>query len=162
MNSPKISMIAAIGVNRELGEGRRLIWKISRDLRRFRKLTEGHAIIMGRKTYESIGRLLPNRTNIIISRDPNFKVEGALVVSSIEKALDEARRVEKEEAFIIGGGQVYTLAMPFADKLYLTKINSEAPLADVFFPDYSDFKKVVYSEKNIEDSLEYEFVDLEK
>ncbi len=156
-------MIAAIGKNRELGEENKLIWKIPTDMARFRDKTRGHPVIMGRKTYESIGRLLPGRANIIITRDNNYKVEGAIMVDSIEKAIEEAKKAEgSDEVFIMGGAQIYTLGLPYADRLYLTVINSEAPMADAFFPDYREFKKVIFSEKREEDSLQYEFLDLER
>ena len=159
----KISMIAAIGKNRELGRGNKLIWQIPSDLARFRKITAGHPIIMGRKTYESIGRVLPNRTNIIITRDPNYKVEGAIVVNSIEEALKAGKAYyESTEVFIIGGAQIYALGMPHANKLYLTKINAEAPNADAFFPDYSEFKKVIRRESGKENGLRFEYIDLER
>lgn len=159
----KISLIAAIGANRELGEGNKLIWHISSDLKRFRELTTGHPIIMGRKTFESIGKVLPNRTNIIVTRDPEYKAEGAMIAGSIEEALRAAdTQGDNEEIFIIGGAQIFDQAIKMADKLYLTKINSEAPLADAFFPDYSGFKKVNFAEKHNDDGLEYEFVNLEK
>ena len=177
----KISMIAAIGKNRELGEGNKLIWHISSDLKRFKELTVGHPVIMGRRTYESIDRLLPNRTNIIVTRDPNFTVEGAIVVNSIEDSIEKAKNIEETrlrasfaevatkaeqgsggrgEIFIIGGAQIYALGIKFADKLYLTKIDAEAPSADAFFPDYSEFKKVVRREEGEENGLKYEFVEL--
>ena len=167
----KISMIAAIGKNRELGQGNKLIWHISSDLKRFKELTVGYPVIMGRKTFESINRLLPNRTNIIVTRDPDFTVEGAIVVSSIEDSIEKAKNIEEtrfrqgfggQEAFIIGGAQIYALGLPYADKLYLTKIDAEAPSADAFFPDYSEFKKVVRREKREENGLKYEFVELER
>lgn len=158
-----ISMIAAIGMNRELGEGSSLIWKIPDDLKRFRVKTSGHPVIMGRKTYESIGRLLPNRSNIIITRDKEYKVEGAIVCNSVEQAIEKAKNVPgSDEIFIIGGGQIYDLGIKLADKLYLTLINSQAPMADVFFPDYSEFTKEVFREAHEEDGLQYEFVDLER
>lgn len=158
----KISLIAAIGKNRELGEGNKLIWKIPDDLKRFKEKTSGHPIIMGRKTFESIGRVLPNRTNIIVSRDSSYKVEGAIVVGSIDSALEQAKAKDSNEIFIIGGAKVFEQVINNADKLYLTKINSEAPMADAFFPDYSSFKKIISIEKHNEDGLEYEFVNLEK
>ncbi len=158
-----ISIIAAIGKNRELGYGNDLIWKIPNDLARFKQITLGHPIIMGRKTYQSINRLLPGRTNIIITRDSNFKVDGAILCNSLEQAIDAAKgEPGSDEIFIIGGAQVFAEAIKTADKLYLTKIASEAPMADVFFPDYSEFTKVLFQEANNEDGLEYEFVDLER
>ena len=159
----KISMIAAIGAKNELGEGNKLIWKIPSDLARFREKTSGHPIIMGRKTYESIGRLLPNRTNIVVTQNSKLKIQNCLIANSIEQAIDFARNVPgSDEVFIIGGAQIYTAALPFANKLYLTRINSEAPMADAFFPDYSDFKKVLFEEKHNDDGLEYEFLELER
>ena len=156
-------MIAAIGKNRELGYGNELIWKIPRDLERFKKITSGHPIVMGRKTYQSINRLLPGRANIIVTSNSDFKIEGAIICSSIEQAIEKAKgEPGSEEIFIIGGAQIYSLGIKFADKLYLTKINSEAPLADAFFPDYSEFEKVVFSEKHNDDGLEYEFIDLDR
>ncbi len=156
-------MIAAIGANRELGYGNQLIWKIPADLKRFGDITRGHPIIMGRKTYQSINRLLPGRTNIIITSDPNFKVEGAIIVNSIEEAIETAKsKPGSDEIFIIGGAQVYEQAIKLANKLYLTLINAEAPMADVFFPDYSEFSRVTFSQKRMEDSIEYQFLDLEK
>lgn len=158
-----ISIIAAIGAKRELGYDNQMIWRISDDLIRFKRLTMGHPVIMGRKTYESIGRLLPNRTNIIVTRDPNFKVEGAIICSSIEETIEKAKgEPGSNEIFIIGGSQIFEQMIGRADKLYLTKINSEAPMTDAFFPDYSEFEKVVFSEKHNDDGLQYEFVDLEK
>ena len=159
----KISMIAAIGKNRELGYGNQLIWKISNDLKRFKEITLNHPIIMGRKTYESIGRILPNRTNIIVTRDTSYKIEGAIICNYIEQAIEKAKGERgAEEIFIIGGAQIFEQAIKLADKLYLTLINAEAPMADVFFPDYSEFKKVSFSQKKMDDSIEYQFLDLEK
>lgn len=159
----KISMIAAIGAGNELGYGNSLIWKIPDDMKRFKDKTRGHPIIMGRKTYESIGRPLPDRTNIIVTRDKNLTLNGAVIVDSIEEAIEVAKKEPgAEEIFIIGGAQIYTLGLPHADKLYITKINSGAPMADAFFPDYSEFTKVVFREAHNDDGLEYEFIDLER
>lgn len=158
-----ISIIAAIGKNRELGYGKDLIWKIPNDLARFKTVTSGHPIIMGRKTYESIGRILPDRTNIIITRNSEFKVDGAVIVNSLEQAIEKAKGEHgSDEIFIIGGSQIFNQAIKIADKLYLTKINSEAPLADVFFPEYPEFIKETFREAHEDDSLQYEFVNLER
>ena len=114
-----ISMIAAIGKNRELGKGNDLLWKIPDDLKRFRSTTKGHPCVMGRKTFESIvailGKPLPNRTNIVITRDKKWAAEGVIAVNSIEDAIQIAKRKPGgEEVFIIGGGEIYSLAISFA------------------------------------------------
>ncbi|HVT00974.1 MAG TPA: dihydrofolate reductase [Patescibacteria group bacterium] len=167
-----ISIIAAVGVNNELGHGNDLIWRIPNDLKRLKDLTMGHPLVMGRKTYESIGRVLPGRTNIIITRDANYKVEGGVVVSSIDEAIAKAKEVEEtrlrqgfggqSEIFIFGGAQIFEQSLPMVNRIYLTKINSAAPMADVFFPDYSEFKNVISSEKHEDDGLEYEYLTLER
>jgi len=157
----KISLIAAISENRALGKDNQLIFKIPEDMERFKDITTGHPIIMGRKTHESIGRALPNRTNIVISRDKKFKAPGCEVVNSIEDAIKAAEKVEKSEIFIIGGGQIYEQAMKFADKLYLTVIEGEY-VADTFFPDYAEFKKVVYDESHESAGYKYKFLELER
>ena len=158
---PKISIIAAIGKNRELGKKNKLLWHIPDDLPRFKKLTTGHPIVMGRKTFESIGRPLPNRTNIVVTRDSSYDVEGVVVVHSIEKAIEEAKKKDKEEIFVIGGGQIYEQAIKFVDKLYLTLVEGEYE-ADTFFPDYSQFKKKIFEQKNEYEGLKYTFLELEK
>lgn len=157
----KISLIAAIASgNRALGKDNNLIYKIPEDLKRFKELTSGHAVIMGRKTFESIGRPLPDRTNIVITRDAAYSVDGVKVVHSLEDALRLAQG--DNEIFIIGGGQVYQDALPIADKLYLTVVEG-SPEADTFFPDYSEFKKVVWqSEEQQSDGLKYKFLELER
>lgn len=142
----RISIIAAIGKNRELGKDNKLLWHISEDLKRFKDLTNNHTVIMGRKTYESIGRPLPNRLNIIISRDPSLHIQNCIVVHSLEEALDIAKEREKKEIFIIGGASVYAQAFEFADKLYLTIVDSKFD-ADAFFPDHSMFKRRVFEKK---------------
>ncbi len=161
----KISMIAIIGKNRELGKEGHLLFHIKDDMRRFRDLTRGHVIIMGRKTFESKeigGKPLPNKTNIVVTRDNTYRAEGAIVVHSLEEAIEKAREIDKDEIFIIGGRQIYELGLPHADKLYLTRIDAADPNADAFFPDYSDFNKVVNRESGEENGIKFEYVDLER
>lgn len=129
-----ISLIAAIGRNNELGKGNTLLWKLPADIQFFIKTTTGHPVVMGRKTFESIGRPLPKRRNIVITRDLNYKKDGVEVVHSLEEAL-ELFPGEKEEIFIIGGAQIYKEVMPFADRLYITHIGAEDKGADAFFPE---------------------------
>lgn len=166
MSKPIVSAIAVISkVGRALGNKNGLLWKIEGDLPRFKALTTGHPIIMGRKTYESIVRPLPNRTNIVMTRNPDFKPEGVVVVSSIEEALKVAENVghsvSNKEIFVIGGGEIYKQAMPFIDRLYLTLVDDE-PEADTFFPDYSEFKKEISRENHPEHNPPFSYIILEK
>ena len=163
----KISMIAALGKNRELGKGNELLWHIPDDLKRFRSITSGHPCIMGRKTFESIVAILkkplPNRTNIVITRDKDWNYDGALPIDSIEEAIQLAKRKPGgDEVFIIGGAQMYELGIGYADKLYLTLIDASKD-ADSFFPDYAaSFKKKVYEEEKKWNGLKYTWLDLER
>ncbi len=157
----KISLIACISKNRGLGLNNQLLFKIPDDLKRFREVTKGHAVIMGSKTFESIGRPLPNRTNIVISRDVNFQTPGCIVVHSIDDALKKAREVEKSEIFIIGGAQIYAQTISLANKLYLTLVDDEKP-ADAFFPPYDEFKKITQGTQGEYNGLKYSFLELER
>lgn len=165
----RISLIAALSENRAIGKDNKLIWHIPDDLKRFKEITSGHPVIMGRKTFESIGRILPNRLNIVVSRDPSFAgchpvklkpKEELVVVQSLEEAIDVAKK-ESLEIFIIGGGQIFEQAIKIADKLYLTVIEGNFE-GDAFFPDYSDFKKISESKTLEYKGLKYKFVELEK
>jgi len=128
----KISMIAAMSKNRVIGSDNKLPWHIPEDFKHFKKNTLKKPVIMGRKTYESIGRLLPNRANIIITRKLDYYINGAIVVNSIEKALEYCESMD--EAMIIGGGEIYKEALPLATKIYLTVIDDEFD-GDTFFPE---------------------------
>lgn len=126
-----ISLIVAVSSNHVIGKDNTLPWHLPEDLKRFRALTTGHHIIMGRKTYESLGRLLPDRTTVIVTRNPNFQVEGAVVVHSLVEAVKVCEN--DSEAFIIGGAELYQQGLQYAQKLYLTQV--EAILdGDAFFP----------------------------
>ncbi len=157
-----ISLIAAISTNNVIGRDNKIPWHISEDFKRFKSLTMGHPIIMGRKTYESIGKPLPGRINIVITRDENYSPEGVDVVHSVDKAVDLAKTKEgSDEIFIIGGGQIYSQSMDLADKIYLTVVEQEVQ-GDIFFPDYSNFKKVAFEQGGESEGLKYKFIDLEK
>lgn len=156
--TPTLSIIAAIGKNHEIGKKNDLLWRIPDDLRRFKRLTAGHAVIMGTRTYESIGKPLPDRTNIVMSTDPTFKAEGCIVVGSVEEALRSARKIEKEEIFIIGGGMIYALFLPLCDRLYLTMVEGSDADADVHFPPFEDDFEIVGSEGHVDSNgLKYRF-----
>jgi dihydrofolate reductase len=136
----RISIIVAIAQNWAIGKNNELLWHISDDLKRFKRITLGHQVIMGKKTYESLPfRPLKNRTNIVITDDPGEKFEGCITVHSIEDALEYCNEIE--ESFIIGGGSVYRQFLPYANKLYLTLVHKDFE-ADTFFPevDLSDWK----------------------
>ncbi|MDO8523633.1 MAG: dihydrofolate reductase, partial [bacterium] len=120
-----------------------------------------HPVISGRKNFESMGRPLPGRPNIIVTRDTNYRPEGCIVVHSIEDAILKARELDDKEIFIIGGGEIYKAALPHTDRLYLTLIDAEKD-ADVFFPDYSEFTKKVSEEKGTYEGILYTYVTLEK
>lgn len=130
-----ISIIVAMGRNRAIGFQNTLPWRLSADMQRFKRLTMGHHILMGRKTYQSIGRPLPGRTSIIITRQPDFQSEGCLVVHSLDEAVALAQARGEQEAFVIGGAEIYAQALPIADRLYLTLVDA-APEADAFFPEF--------------------------
>ncbi len=165
----RISIIAAIGLNRELGKENEsgkgdLIWRIPDDLKRVKALTMGHPIIMGRKTHESIGRPLPGRTNIVVSSSV-VHIPGCTIAESLGGALEIARAIEHSEIFIFGGARVYADSINLVDRLYLTVIHAEDITANVFFPPYQEkFSRLVAKEKHIDEAsgLTYEWVTLER
>lgn len=154
-----ISIIAAVGKNtRAIGKNNGLIWKIKGDLPRFKALTTGHPIIMGRKTFESIGKPLPDRTNIVISRN-TASFPGTITVSSLEEAFSKAQGENSEEFFVIGGAEIYKQALPFTDKLYLTIVESDES-GDAFFPEYREFKKIIQEERHDEHNPPFSYIQL--
>ena len=127
-----LTIIAAVAKNNALGKNNDLIWHLPADLKRFKKVTFGHHVIMGRKTFESLGKPLPNRTTIIISRNKDYQVEGCIVVNSLEEAIQAAK--EDSNPFILGGGEIYKQALKYADILDLTLVHHSFEDADTFFP----------------------------
>lgn len=167
---PNLSAIAAITrKDQAIGSAGKLLVAISDDLKRFKTLTTGHAIVMGRKTYESIGRLLPNRKNFIVTKNTSLNIPDAVMCHDLEQAIEKAwmhelaSPNEKKEIFLIGGGEIYKQGLPFTNKLYLTIIE-ENLTGDVFFPDFSDFKKVLSKEDRVDakTNLKYQWIDLER
>ncbi|WP_330944594.1 type 3 dihydrofolate reductase [Vibrio diabolicus] len=138
-----ISMIAAMADNRIIGKDNQMPWHLPADFAWFKRCTMGKPVVMGRKTYESIGRPLPGRLNIVISREETLKIEGVTTVTSIEQALDVTGDVE--EVMIIGGGAIYAACLPMANKLYVTHIEAAID-GDTQFPDWGDQFKETYSE----------------
>ncbi|MBV9159023.1 MAG: dihydrofolate reductase [Candidatus Kaiserbacteria bacterium] len=166
MKTPPIVIVAAIGKDRALGKEGKLLWHIPEDLKRFRRLTSGHPIIMGRKTFESIvgyvGGPLPGRTNVVMTRDTSWQHEGVVVKHSLEDALKYARSLDPQEIHIGGGADLYAQVMPQVDKLYLTLVDDEKE-ADAFFPPYEkEFTTVVHEEAHEWNGIKYRWVDLER
>ncbi|HEX6462644.1 MAG TPA: dihydrofolate reductase [Candidatus Saccharimonadales bacterium] len=163
-----ISIIVAATKNRMIGKDNDFPWYLSNDLKRFRQLTTGHTIIMGRKTFDHllarVGKLLPNRTHIVVTRNREFFAEGVIVAHSVEEALRLAH-AEKEEVFVIGGAQLYTAALPLADRIYLTEVDAELE-GDAYFPEINHKRwREVEREAHVPDEkhdYNYSFVTLEK
>lgn len=164
-----ISLIVAVSENNVIGKDNDLVWNLPDDMKFFKKTTNGHFVIMGRKNYESIPerfRPLPNRTNVIITRQTNFQAKDCLVVNDINQALDLAKNAQEQEAFIIGGGQIYQLALQndLVDRIYLTRIHDEFE-GDTFFPELSEQWKEVHRQWHPADekhNSSFSFITLEK
>ncbi len=160
-----VSAIAAMAKNRVIGFHNQIPWYLPADLKYFKKTTLNHHVIMGRNTFHSIGRPLPNRVNIVITRDPFFLAADCIVVHTIEEALTVALDHGEEEAFIIGGGQIYDRSLPYWDKIYLTEVDLE-PEGDVFFPaiENKDWKRIYQESHPADDKNEfaYQFKVLER
>lgn len=155
-----IKIIASISKNRVLGNDNKLIWSLPNDLKRFKELTTDNTVVMGRKTYESIGRPLPKRRNIIVTRDENYSVDGCEIANSIEEAL----MLCNNDCFIIGGSEIYKQTIGISDKIYLTLVEAEFE-GDTFFPEISDdWFKVSKIENNEDEKHEYKysFIDYER
>ncbi len=161
MDKPELSLIAAIGKNRELGYKNQLLVRIPEDLKRFHDLTIGHTVIMGRKTYDSIGQALKDRTNIVLTREKTTFLNDCIVCWSLSEAIRKAIAIKSDKIFVIGGGEVYRQAIPLADKLYLTIVDKEFK-ADTFFPNYSDFTKSKIIGGGEYQGTKYQFLELER
>lgn len=158
-----LTMIAAVGKNNALGKDNDLIWHISDDLKRFKRLTSGHAIVMGRKTFESMPKALPNRTNIVLTKKKDFTAEGAIVVNQISDAMELIK--DYEQPFIIGGGEIYRLFMDLCDRIELTRLHHDFD-ADVYFPEIDMSKWKEINREDIaatnEQPYNYSFITYEK
>jgi len=158
---PDIILIAAVAANRVIGVNNALPWRIAEDLKRFKALTLGHPIIMGRKTWESLGRALPGRHNIVITRNPDYCAESATVVTSLTDAI--ATCANEETAFVIGGADIYAQTLPLAQRMELTEIHAEVA-GDAYFPvfsclDWSELKREPHVSL---DGLAYDFVSYQR
>ncbi len=166
----RISIIAALAENRVIGKGDKIPWHIKEDLIRFRDKTLGHVVIMGRTTfdsmfdyYKSVKKNLPKRIHIIVTRDTDYHINipDCYVVHSINEALDLGKKLETDEIFISGGQQIFEQTIKLAQRLYLTIVEGDFE-GDKFFPDYSDFSKVISEENKQEGNYKFKFVELER
>lgn len=157
-----VKLIVATDNKGGIGKDNQLLWHLPNDLKRFKFITNNLVVIMGRKTFESIGRVLPNRTNVVITRNKDLVFDGCVMCSSLEEAME---RYAAEDVFIIGGGEIYKQALPFADKVYLTKVDTELE-ADTFFPELNEKEwELVLLERHLKDDkhpYNYTFIDYQK
>ena len=161
MTLPAISMIVARSRNHVIGRDNQMPWKISADLQFFKRVTMGYPVIMGRKTWESIGRPLPGRRNIVVSRNQDYELKGAELASSLDEALNQLS--ESQRVFVIGGEQLFKQAFAKADRLYITEIEMDVEGGDTFFevPDPSEWKEVERTPGS-ENDIQFHFVTLER
>jgi dihydrofolate reductase len=156
-----VSLIVAMGPKREIGNNNKLLWHIPEDLKNFKKITTGKSVVMGRKTFDSIGKALPNRKNIVLSRDVTFNPEGVEVITDPLMALDVAldyNDSEESELVVIGGAEIYKIYLPYVQKIYLSEVNYHGP-ADAYFPELimSEWKEI-----HSEDLPNFKFKILER
>jgi len=168
----KVNVISALDDKNGIGKNNKIPWHIKEDLVRLKKLTLGNAVVLGRNTYESMvwyydrsGRSMPGKLYMVVTRNPNYNLarENASVVSSVEDAIQKAQQIGEKDVFIIGGEQIFkeALGKGLVQRLYLTKVQGDFG-ADTFFPDYSDFKKIISEEHHESEGLKYSFLNLEK
>ena len=167
MTPPHLSILVAMAKNRVIGKNNALPWQLPPDLKRFKQLTMGHHIVMGRKTYESIGRPLPGRTSIIITRQTDYQAPGAIVVASIDQALkvsSEGQEID-QEIFVIGGAEIYQQALELCQRIYITEIQQEFD-GDTLFPELNqqEWREISREKHRLNDGggLEYHFVVLDR
>lgn len=164
-NKPVLSAIAAMSENRVIGKDNQMPWSLPADLKHFKTITSGHPVLMGRKTFESIGKPLPNRTNIVITRDASYSAPDCLIVTSAETALDMALEQDMTEVFVIGGAEIYKQLLPQIQRLYLTLIHHKFE-GDTFFPElFASEWREVSREKHLADEknkYDYSFVVMER
>ncbi|TLV00972.1 dihydrofolate reductase [Dyadobacter luticola] len=160
-----ISIIVAVSENGAIGKDNQLLWRLPDDLKRFKQLTLGHPMIMGRKTFESIGKPLPGRTSIVITKNPDFSFEGVVAAHSLEDAIAKAKATGTNEAFVIGGGEIYRQTLPLAERLFVTEVKTNID-GDTYFkiPDsaaWTETERVVHGqdEKHV---FKFEFVNYER
>ena len=153
-----ISTIVAVAKNNVIGKDNDIPWYLPADLKYFKKITTGHHIVMGRKCYESIGRPLPKRTNVVVTRNPFFIASGCLITHNVAEAVQLAEANGEEEVFIIGGGQIYEIALPHVDRIYLTEVDVEVE-GDIFFPtiDPNNWNLIKETKNKSDEKNEYDY-----
>ena len=153
-----ISTIVAVAKNNVIGKDNDIPWYLPADLKYFKKVTTGHYIVMGRKCYESIGRPLPKRTNVIVTRNPFFIATGCLVTHNVAEAVQLAEANGEEEVFIIGGGQIYEIALPHVNRIYLTEVDLEVE-GDIFFPEINpkEWRLIEEIKHDADEKNEYDY-----
>lgn len=153
-----LKILVAFDENRVIGKKNALIWHLPADLKRFKTLTTGHVIIMGRKTFESIGKPLPNRTSVVISRQTDLQIEGVILAHSVEEAILKAKSLTREDIFIVGGSEIYALSLPLADEILVTQLHDIFE-GDAFFPEISsELWEITEQERGItDDKNTYQF-----
>ena len=160
-----IKILVACDENRVIGKDNQLIWHLPADLKRFKSLTTGHVILMGRKTYESIGKPLPNRTTIVITRQADFQAEGTITANSVDEAILKAKSLSREDIFIVGGAEIYTLSLALADQILLTQLHDIFE-GDAYFPEISaETWEIVARERGLTDEknpFQYSFITYQK
>lgn len=165
MSLPKLCAIVAMDENGLIGKNNQLPWHLPADLKHFKAITTGHPIIMGRKTYESIGRPLPNRTNIVVTKDPEYHATGCIVVTTIDEAIQQAAAASTDKAFIIGGSTIYQQTMDRIDRLYMTIVH-HAFEGDTYLNNFnlSDWKEITRVDHTADETnaWDYSFIELEK
>lgn len=159
-----IAIVVAVAENNVIGKDNQLMWHLPADLKHFKKVTMGHPILMGRKTYESIGKPLPGRTSIIITRQPEYKAEGCIVVNSVQEAVTKAEQLD-DQAYLIGGAEIYRQALDVTDTIYLTRIHHKFE-GDTFFPELQEEEWETVSEEHHEpdekNKYRYSFIKLDR
>ena len=162
----RLSIIAALSSNNVIGRNNQVPWCIRTDLKRFKALTMGHHLIMGRKTYESVGKPLPGRVNVVITRHEDYQADGITVVHSLDDAIRIAARANDPEPFIAGGAEIYAVALHRADRMYLTRVHAEVA-GDTFFPDFDDVSEwkltdAEHCDANEKDELPFSFLTYDR
>lgn len=164
-NTPTLSAIVAMAENRVIGNGNKMPWHLPADLKHFKTVTNGHPVLMGRKTFESIGKPLPNRTNMIITRDRQYSAQDCLIVNDLNTALSMAQEIDQNEIFVIGGAEIYRQLLPKVQRLYVTEIHHPFQ-GDAHFPelDVSEWQEVAREDHQADDknAYAYTFVTLER